>query len=41
MESLISLPLLAEGFFQWWQWVLLVLLIVLIVVYFQLRKRQS
>jgi len=40
MESLVSLPLLAEGMFSWWQGVLLVLLIILIVVYFQMRKRQ-
>ena len=40
MESLVNMPLLAEGFFTWWQGVLLILLIILIIVYFQLRKRQ-
>jgi len=40
MESLVHLPMLAEGMFEWWQGVLLILLIILIIVYFQLRKRQ-
>ena len=40
MDSLISMPLLAQGFFTWWQGVLLIVLIALIIVYFQLRKRQ-
>jgi len=40
MQSLIHVPMLAEGMFSWWQGVLLVLLIVLIIVYFQMRKRQ-
>jgi len=41
MESLLNVPLLAEGWFTWWQGVLLVLLIALIIVYFQLKKRQQ
>ena len=40
MQSLIDAPLLAEGWFNWWQGLLLILLIALIIVYFQLRKRQ-